>query len=152
MYRERSNANGPSFKLNPEKLKKARTRKGFTQEKLAEKIGCNPKTCYRAEKGEPINFTIAVEIATALGENINSLLLDRDPVMTAFTTADEAIEKALSEGGPYSEKEIAAVVGLLLLRYATVIGRKAEDADYGIEVIQAVWDTVKTNVSDFVKD
>lgn len=66
-------------------LKEEREKKGYTQEKLAEMSGIEPRTILRIEKGENIpkvttyaKIVIALELSNEeIGENIRKLITKR---------------------------------------------------------------------------
>jgi len=59
--------------LDGEKLRKIRTSKGMSQEKLAILANVNKRTVQRAEKGEPIALETAAFIAEAIGVSPSTL-------------------------------------------------------------------------------
>lgn len=48
----------------------------------------------------------------------------KDVVEAAFAAADDAIERTLQQGGPWGEREISAVLTLLLTRYGLGVARE----------------------------
>ena len=58
-----------------DRLRKARSAKGFTQEQLAEAVGVQPETISRYERGTiPLSLTQLFEVATALDVGVEALL------------------------------------------------------------------------------
>ena len=58
-----------------DRLRKARTAKGLTQEQLAEAVGVQPETISRYERGTiPLSLTQLFEVAAALDVGVEALL------------------------------------------------------------------------------
>lgn len=62
-----------------ENLKKIREENGVSQAELAEKVGVNQSLVARCEKGSRIpNIVLGVELATALGTTVETLVNGTD--------------------------------------------------------------------------
>ena len=138
--------------LNGESLREQRRRLGLTQEKAWQQFGCSLRTYQRAEAGHPISAVYANAIAKAMGIPLEMLLAEpsKDPIVSAFAAADEAIQRELARRGEYGAKEVIAVLSLLLVRYGAALSREFGDTDYAIAALDAGIATAKRAIPEHV--
>lgn len=62
---------------DPEKLKRIREEKSFTQEFVAKRLDVNRQTIYRAEKGLDVSYELLCDISEVYEIEVTSLLYPR---------------------------------------------------------------------------
>lgn len=139
--------------LNRDKTVEARMLRGLSQEEVAGKVGCSPRTYQRAEGSRQITVMNAHRIAEVLEVPLAALLQDTgddDPVVTAFLAADDAIQRELGRIGEYGTREVVAVLSLLLVRFGSGIAREIDDVDFAVAAIDSAVSAAKRAIPEHV--
>lgn len=83
--------------LNRTIVQTLRTQENLTQEGMAEKCKCHPRTIQRAERGNPVLVETAIDIAEVLGVHVHELI-DRTPTAGITRKVGEVILTPMTSG------------------------------------------------------